>query len=91
MPQRPSSQVDCSGLAPVEDSAQDVNGANLLGTGLRNEVGEYNCFLNVIIQVGISKVNFPIFYYNNCSTYLSLMYYSKIDFMSLYDLSHCGI
>lgn len=50
MPQRPSSQVDCSGLAPVEDSAQDVNGANLLGTGLRNEVGEYNCFLNVIIQ-----------------------------------------
>lgn len=50
MPQRPSSQVDCSGLAPVEDSAQDVNGASLLGTGLRNEVGEYNCFLNVIIQ-----------------------------------------
>lgn len=91
MPQRSSSQVDCSGLAPVEDSAQDVNGASLLGTGLRNEVGEYNCFLNVIIQVGISKVNFPIFYYNNCITYVSLMYYSKIDFMSLYDLSHCGI
>lgn len=23
----------------------------VLGTGLRNAVGEYNCFLNVIIQV----------------------------------------
>lgn len=23
-----------------------------LGSGLQNEVGEYNCFLNVIIQVG---------------------------------------
>ncbi|CAK8563119.1 unnamed protein product [Lathyrus sativus] len=50
MPQRSSSPVDCSGLAPLEDSAQVVNGASLLGTGLMNEVGEYNCFLNVIIQ-----------------------------------------
>ncbi|XP_004508792.1 uncharacterized protein [Cicer arietinum] len=51
MPQRSSSQVDCSGFSPVEDSTEDVNGgATLLGTGLRNEVGEYNCFLNVIIQ-----------------------------------------
>lgn len=58
MPQRSSSPVDRSGLAPLEDSAQDVNGASLLGTGLMNEVGEYNCFLNVIIQVGILKANF---------------------------------
>lgn len=64
MPQRSSSQVDCSGFSPVEDSTEDVNGgATLLGTGLRNEVGEYNCFLNVIIQVGILKVNFFQCYY----------------------------
>lgn len=25
--------------------------AEVYGTGLKNEVGEYNCFLNVIIQV----------------------------------------
>lgn len=62
MPQRSSSQVDRSGLAPLEDSAQDVNGASLLGTGLMNEVGEYNCFLNVIIQVGILKVNFFLYF-----------------------------
>lgn len=24
---------------------------DVYGTGLKNEVGEYNCFLNVIIQV----------------------------------------
>ncbi|KAL0384988.1 UNVERIFIED_CONTAM: hypothetical protein Sradi_2893100 [Sesamum radiatum] len=28
----------------------DVNGMDAYGTGLKNEVGEYNCFLNVIIQ-----------------------------------------
>ncbi|XP_057419688.1 uncharacterized protein LOC130713885 isoform X2 [Lotus japonicus] len=50
MSQRAVSQVDCSGFPQVEDSTDDVNGATSLGTGLRNEVGEYNCFLNVIIQ-----------------------------------------
>ncbi|KAJ1438988.1 Ubiquitin specific protease domain [Sesbania bispinosa] len=50
MSQRTSSQIDYSGFPPVEDSTEDVNRATLLGTGLRNEVGEYNCFLNVIIQ-----------------------------------------
>ncbi|XP_061358841.1 uncharacterized protein LOC133303025 isoform X2 [Gastrolobium bilobum] len=47
---RASSQVDCLDCPPVEESSEDVNGATLLGTGLKNEVGEYNCFLNVIIQ-----------------------------------------
>ncbi|TKY55133.1 Inactive ubiquitin carboxyl-terminal hydrolase 54 [Spatholobus suberectus] len=50
MPQRASSQVDSVDCPPVEDSTDNVNGATLLGTGLKNEVGEYNCFLNVIIQ-----------------------------------------
>ncbi|KAH1248700.1 Inactive ubiquitin carboxyl-terminal hydrolase 54 [Glycine max] len=50
MPQRASSQEDSVDCLPVEDSTDNVNGATLLGTGLKNEVGEYNCFLNVIIQ-----------------------------------------
>ncbi|KAK4427233.1 hypothetical protein Salat_1492200 [Sesamum alatum] len=32
------------------DCVTDVNGMDAYGTGLKNEVGEYNCFLNVIIQ-----------------------------------------
>ncbi|KAL1531775.1 hypothetical protein AAHA92_31878 [Salvia divinorum] len=32
------------------EGAADVNGMDTYGTGLKNEVGEYNCFLNVIIQ-----------------------------------------
>lgn len=32
-------------------SFADVNKMDVYGTGLKNEVGEYNCFLNVIIQV----------------------------------------
>ncbi|RDX64579.1 Inactive ubiquitin carboxyl-terminal hydrolase 54, partial [Mucuna pruriens] len=50
MSRRASSQVDNVDCLPVEDSTDNVNGATLLGTGLKNEVGEYNCFLNVIIQ-----------------------------------------
>lgn len=33
-----------------------------LGTGLQNEVGEYNCFLNVIIQVGVT-FHIPNFFF----------------------------
>ncbi|XP_027333611.1 uncharacterized protein LOC113848345 isoform X2 [Abrus precatorius] len=50
MSHRASSQVDNVDFLPVENSTENVNGATLLGTGLKNEVGEYNCFLNVIIQ-----------------------------------------
>lgn len=34
-----------------EVRSENVNGIDVYGTGLKNEVGEYNCFLNVIIQV----------------------------------------
>ncbi|KAH6807637.1 Ubiquitin carboxyl-terminal hydrolase-related protein [Perilla frutescens var. frutescens] len=34
----------------VRQSLDDDNGKETYGTGLKNEVGEYNCFLNVIIQ-----------------------------------------
>ena len=32
------------------------SGKDALGAGLKNEVGEYNCFLNVIIQVWLPIV-----------------------------------
>ncbi|KAK7265756.1 hypothetical protein RJT34_33379 [Clitoria ternatea] len=50
MSQRSSPQVDSVELLPVEDATENADGATVLGTGLKNEVGEYNCFLNVIIQ-----------------------------------------
>lgn len=36
---------------PKAGTLGDVNKIDAYGTGLKNEVGEYNCFLNVIIQV----------------------------------------
>lgn len=33
--------------------SNELNVDNICGTGLKNEVGEYNCFLNVIIQVSV--------------------------------------
>ncbi|CAL0325394.1 unnamed protein product [Lupinus luteus] len=48
--ERASSQVDSSGFVLEDAPTKDVSRATLLGTGLKNEVGEYNCFLNVIIQ-----------------------------------------
>jgi hypothetical protein len=38
-------------VSPNEGTVENMNGADVFGTGLQNEVGEYNCFLNVIIQV----------------------------------------
>lgn len=43
-------EVDSNGLPSNELNVENV-GADIFGTGLKNEVGEYNCFLNVIIQV----------------------------------------
>ncbi|KAK4257147.1 hypothetical protein QN277_006771 [Acacia crassicarpa] len=49
-PDRASLQVDNFGAPMEENTTENVDGGTLLGTGLKNEVGEYNCFLNVIIQ-----------------------------------------
>ncbi|CAH9078776.1 unnamed protein product [Cuscuta europaea] len=38
-----------SGELPIE-GATETAVVNVYGTGLQNEIGEYNCFLNVIIQ-----------------------------------------
>ncbi|XVF09167.1 hypothetical protein REPUB_Repub07fG0068300 [Reevesia pubescens] len=43
-------QVNNHGVSPNEVSSEGLNETDLFGTGLQNEVGEYNCFLNVIIQ-----------------------------------------
>lgn len=58
-------QISTKGVSVTVESGKDV-----LGTGLKNEVGEYNCFLNVIIQVGISNVltesNFNFLEFDEC-------------------------
>ncbi|CAM8929160.1 unnamed protein product [Rhodiola kirilowii] len=36
--------------SPKDTTLKTVNENGMMGTGLMNEVGEYNCFLNVIIQ-----------------------------------------
>ncbi|XVE54864.1 hypothetical protein DITRI_Ditri03aG0116900 [Diplodiscus trichospermus] len=48
--QRVPLQVNNHGVSPNQVSSEGLNETDLFGTGLQNEVGEYNCFLNVIIQ-----------------------------------------
>ncbi|XP_019152794.1 PREDICTED: uncharacterized protein LOC109149467 isoform X2 [Ipomoea nil] len=50
MPSKMSSEMDNSRVSPNEVSTGNVPGSNVYGAGLQNEIGEYNCFLNVIIQ-----------------------------------------
>lgn len=45
-------EVNTFGASSNEVTSENVIGTDIYGTGLKNEVGEYNCFLNVIIQVG---------------------------------------
>lgn len=40
---------------------KSVTEVDILGKGLLNEVGEYNCFLNVIIQV-VTTIPFLLFH-----------------------------
>ncbi|KDP31191.1 hypothetical protein JCGZ_11567 [Jatropha curcas] len=37
-------------VSPNEVASENVEGTDMVGTGLQNDIGEYNCFLNVIIQ-----------------------------------------
>ncbi|GAB2269918.1 hypothetical protein Dimus_004836 [Dionaea muscipula] len=48
--QKISEALDNSISSFGEETTKIVNGLDVYGTGLQNEVGEYNCFLNVIIQ-----------------------------------------
>ncbi|KAM1209879.1 hypothetical protein ACFX2I_015439 [Malus domestica] len=49
MARRISPDVD-NGVLHNDFANENVNETDIFGTGLKNEVGEYNCFLNVIIQ-----------------------------------------
>lgn len=49
------SEID-DGTVLSHETNENVNGEEVYGLGLKNEVGEYNCFLNVIIQVRLFKV-----------------------------------
>ncbi|WCJ35992.1 Ubiquitin carboxyl-terminal hydrolase-related protein [Euphorbia peplus] len=50
VPQNMPLEVNSSDVSPNEVVSDDVNGTDVVGMGLQNNVGEYNCFLNVIIQ-----------------------------------------
>ncbi|XP_065876837.1 uncharacterized protein [Euphorbia lathyris] len=49
MPKNMPLEVNSSDVSPNEVVSDNVNGTDV-GMGLQNNVGEYNCFLNVIIQ-----------------------------------------
>ncbi|KAK2998831.1 hypothetical protein RJ639_023902 [Escallonia herrerae] len=49
IPQKMFSKEDDLGVSS-DEVVEYVKEADVYGTGLKNEVGEYNCFLNVIIQ-----------------------------------------
>ncbi|KAM5570640.1 hypothetical protein ABKV19_011338 [Rosa sericea] len=49
-PKRISADFDKGGVLHNDIRVENASDIDVLGTGLKNEVGEYNCFLNVIIQ-----------------------------------------
>ncbi|OVA09096.1 Ubiquitin carboxyl-terminal hydrolases family 2 [Macleaya cordata] len=49
-PPKTSPEADDFRASPGEIMVSSMNGKEVVGAGLKNEVGEYNCFLNVIIQ-----------------------------------------
>ncbi|CAN0903480.1 hypothetical protein LINGRAHAP2_LOCUS22584 [Linum grandiflorum] len=53
MPPKTTLEAKSSGSLQHEVTVEQENGADVFGSGLKNEVGEYNCFLNVIIQLSL--------------------------------------
>lgn len=54
---RTSVEVNSHEISDSTKESPSSTEVGIFGTGLQNEVGEYNCFLNVIIQVtSISKL-----------------------------------
>ncbi|KAF8087042.1 hypothetical protein N665_0601s0008 [Sinapis alba] len=47
---RTALEVNIDGVSDVTKESRSSTEVGIFGTGLQNEVGEYNCFLNVIIQ-----------------------------------------
>ncbi|KAJ6339917.1 hypothetical protein OIU77_007794 [Salix suchowensis] len=45
-----SFELNNTGTSPNEVATVNVDGTDVFGTGLKNDIGDYNCFLNVIIQ-----------------------------------------
>ncbi|CAA2997770.1 Inactive ubiquitin carboxyl-terminal hydrolase 54 [Olea europaea subsp. europaea] len=50
IPQNMLPEISYSGVSSIEVPSDGINWTDGYGTGLKNEIGEYNCFLNVIIQ-----------------------------------------
>ncbi|CAN1266010.1 Inactive ubiquitin carboxyl-terminal hydrolase 54 [Linum perenne] len=50
MPPKAALEAKSSGGLQHEVTVVHENGTDVFGSGLKNDVGEYNCFLNVIIQ-----------------------------------------
>lgn len=60
MPRKLLSEPGNGEVLSHETTNESVNGAEAYGLGLKNEVGEYNCFLNVIIQVSLTFLSFTV-------------------------------
>lgn len=89
--QRIFPEADKFDVSPNEGTV-DVNHADVFGTGLQNEVGEYNCFLNVIIQVLSYFSNLWFLSYDFIASLLAPSLASILFFLyPLLEFSPCGI
>lgn len=47
-------QIKHSGVLSTDGRFESIIGSDILGPGLRTDIGEYDSFLNVIVQVSVS-------------------------------------
>ena len=98
-----SSELGNSGTSPYEVATVNVDGTDVFGTGLKNDIGDYNCFLNVIIQVFSEQCHlccFTILFiyafhcyftiYSACAFHLTIQCLT-VSRCFFYNFSPCGI
>lgn len=87
IPQKMPLEANNFGVSSSEVTSENVNGTDMYGTGLKNEVGEYNCFLNVIIQVGVPQ---PYFWWR-CPYWCAFHVFIFLSILNLWIVIFSGL
>lgn len=79
----PLGEEDDLRALPTNVTFKNICVSDTLGPGLRNDPGEFNCFLNVIVQVSFSFKIFPFLFSLNKVSFTALLIFNVQSFWHL--------
>ena len=81
--QAPLGEEDDLRALPTNVTLTNISVSDTLGPGPRNDPGEFNCFLNVIVQVSFSFKTFPFQFSLNEVSFSALLIFNVMNLFFL--------